>query len=249
MRGRAFAVLGALLLLTPLACYSQADYAREQRWAEEITPAIVVGEPVHLELKSGRRFFAIYTPHAKAVAGVILVHGMGVHPDWGLINPLRSGLSAQGYSTLSAQMPVLAADAPGDQYPALFPEAAERLAAAVAFLRGKGAAKIGIVSHSMGARMTNYYFNTIPNPGIGAWVAIGLSGTYTEPVTIGVPVLDLFGERDLPGVRETAKQRAADLRGVRGSAQIEVPAADHFFAGREAELTRQVRLFLDLRLK
>jgi uncharacterized protein DUF3530 len=242
-------ILGAVLLLVPLVCHSQADYAREQRWAGEIAPEIVVGETLYLELKSGRRFLAIYAPHPKATAGVIVVHGMGVHPDWGLINPLRSGLSEQGYSTLSVQMPVLAADAPGDQYPPLFPEAAERLAAAVAFLRGKAMAKIAIVSHSMGARMADYYFNVVPNPGIGAWVAIGLSGAYTEPATIGVPVLDLFGEKDLPAVLAGVKQRAAGLRGLRGSAQIEVPAADHFFTGRETELTRQVRVFLDLRLK
>ena len=237
------------MLLVPAVCHPQADYARERRWAEEITPSLVVGEPLYLELKSGRRFLAIYTPHAKTTAGVILVHGMGVHPDWGLINGLRSLLSEQGYSTLSVQMPVLAADARADQYPPLFPEAAERLAAAVAFLRGKGLARIAVVSHSLGARMTNYYFNMTPNPGIAAWVAIGLSGSYTEPATIGVPVLDLFGERDLPAVLEAVKQRGSGLTGLRGSAQIEVPGADHSFTGRETELTRQVRLFLDRRLK
>jgi pimeloyl-ACP methyl ester carboxylesterase len=238
-----------VLLIAPLACLAQADYARELRWAEEITPSIVVGEAVHLELKSGRRFLAIYAPHAMAIAGVILVHGMGVHPDWGLINPLRSALSEQGYSTLSVQMPVLAADARADQYPPLFPEAAERLAAAVAFLRGKGMAKIAIVAHSLGARMTNYFFNVTPNPGMTAWVAIGLSGAYTKPDTIDVPVLDLFGERDLPAVLEAVGRRAASLAGRRGSALIEVPGADHFFTGRETDLIRHVRLFLDRRLK
>ena len=246
-RRAALSILGAVLLLVPLVCHSQADYARERRWAGEIAPAIVVGETLYLELKSGRRFLAIYAPHPKATAGVIVVHGMGVHPDWGLINPLRSRLSEQGYSTLSVQMPVLAADAPGDQYPPLFPEAAERLGAAVAFLRGKGLPKIAVVSHSMGARMTNYYLNAIPDHGIAAWVAIGLSGTYPDPATIGVPVLHVFGEKE--DLAENAERRAAVLRGLRGSAQIEVPGADHFFAGRETELTRQVRVFLDLRLK
>jgi DNA-binding CsgD family transcriptional regulator len=39
---------------------------------------------------------------------VIVVHGLGVHPDRGLINPLRSQLAEQGYATLPVQMPVLA---------------------------------------------------------------------------------------------------------------------------------------------
>lgn len=43
----------AALLLAPATSFAQADYAREKRWADEITPAILVGDPVYLELKSG----------------------------------------------------------------------------------------------------------------------------------------------------------------------------------------------------
>ena len=125
-----FLRLCAIALLAPALCLAQADYAREKRWADEITPAIVVGEPLQLELKSGRKFFAIHTTNPRAAAGVVVVHGSGLHPDWGLINPLRSQLAEHGYATLSVQMPVLAAEARGDQYLPLFPEAAERLQAA-----------------------------------------------------------------------------------------------------------------------
>jgi hypothetical protein len=135
-----------------LHCFAQADYAREQRWADEITPTILVGDPVQLALPAGRKFLGIYTPNIKARAGVIVVHGLGVHPDWGLINPLRSKLSEQDYATLSVQMPVLASDAPGSSYPPTFPEAAERIAVAVKYLRGKGYKKIAIVSHSLGTQ-------------------------------------------------------------------------------------------------
>jgi alpha/beta superfamily hydrolase len=62
-------------------------------------------------------------------------------------------------------------------------------------------------------------------------------------------VLDLYGEKDYPAVLGNAAKRAALLRKIRGSAQVEVAGADHFFAGREDELVRQVRLFLDRRLK
>lgn len=242
-------VFPALLLAAPALSFAQADYAREKRWADEITPAILVGDPVHLELKSGRKFLAIYAPNAKAAAGVIVVHGLGLHPDWGLINSLRSRLAEQGYATLSVQMPVLAAEAKGDTYPPLFPEAAERLAAAVAFLRGKGLAKVAIVSHSLGSRMTNHFLNHSGDARIDAWVAIGLSGEFTEPATFKSPVLDLHGEKDLPAVLDNAAKRAAAIRGIRGSGQASVAGADHFFTGTEDELARQVRLFLDRRLK
>jgi alpha/beta superfamily hydrolase len=46
-----------------------------------------------------------------------------------------------------------------------------------------------------------------------------------------------------------AGARAAVLRTIRGSAQVEVAGADHFFAGREDELVHQARLFLDRRLR
>jgi len=241
--------IGIAMLLTPVHAWTQADYAREQRWADEIAPAIVVGDPVRLESRSGRKFLAIYTAAPKAGGGVVVVHGLGVHPDWGLIGTLRSRLPEHGYATLSVQMPVLAAGAPGEQYPPLFPEAAERLAAAVTHLHGKGFEKIAIVSHSMGARMSNYFLSHAANAGVAAWIAIGLPGLVSEPAAVKIPVLDLYGEKDYAAVLGNAGTRATALRGIRGSAQVEVAGADHFFAGREDELVRQVRLFLERRLR
>jgi len=235
--------------LLSLNAWAAADYAREKRWADEITPAILVGDPVQLALPSGRKFLAIHAPNAKAQAGVIVVHGLGVHPDWGLINPLRSNLADQGYATLSVQMPVLASEARGDQYPPLFPEAAERIAAAVAFMRGKGHKKIAIVAHSLGARMANVFLNTADRPPVEAFVAIGISGEYTKPETFGAPVLDLMGEKDLPAVLDNAAKRAAAIRNLRGSGQISVAGADHFFNGMDRELLQQVKLFLDRSLR
>ena len=234
-----------LLSVASLHCFAQADYAREQRWADEITPAILVGDPVQLMLPAGRKFLGIYTPNSKARAGVVVIHGLGVHPDWGLINPLRSQLSEQGYATLSVQMPVMASDAPGSSYPPTFPEAAERIGVAVNHLRSKGYKKIAIVSHSLGTRMTNVFLNRTDAPSIDAWVAIGLSGEYTKPEMFKAPVLDLYGEKDLPAVLEAAAIRANAIRNIRGSAQISVAGADHFFNGLDNELLRNVRLFLD----
>ncbi|MDP1671876.1 MAG: DUF3530 family protein [Burkholderiales bacterium] len=236
-----------ILLFTVLSlnAWAKADYDREQRWAAEITPAILIGDPIQLALPSGRKFLAIHAPNAKAQAGVVVVHGLGVHPDWGLINPLRSNLSEQGYATLSVQMPVLASEARGDQYPPLFAEAAERIAVAVEFLRKRGHKKVAIVAHSLGARMTNVLLNRGDAPTIDAFIAIGISGEYSKPETFKAPVLDLMGEKDLPAVLDNASKRAASIQTVRGSGQISVAGADHFFNGKERELVQQVKLFLD----
>lgn len=241
MRG----LLALLLALASSVCYAQADYAREQRWADEITPAILVGDPIQLALPEGRKFLGIYAPNSKAQAGVVVVHGLGVHPDWGLINPLRSQLSEQGYATLSVQMPVLAAELRGERYPPLFPEAAARIAVAVKFLQDKGHKKIAVVSHSFGSRMTNVLLNQSAAPAIAAWVSIGIVGEYTKPETFKAPVLDLYGEKDFPEVLELAARRAAVIRNIRGSAQIRVAGADHFFNGMDKELVRSVKQFLD----
>jgi len=239
-------ILFALLLaLASLHAFAQADYAREQRWAAEITPAILVGDPVQLALPEGRKFLGIYAPNSKAQAGVVVVHGLGVHPDWGLINPLRSQLSEQGYATLSVQMPVLAAELRGDRYPPLFPEAAARIAVAIKFLQDKGHKKIAIVAHSFGARMANELLNQPDAPDIAAWVSIGIIGEYTKPETFKAPVLDLYGENDFPDVLALAAKRAAAIRNIRGSAQVSVAGADHFFTGMDQELLRNVKLFLD----
>jgi dienelactone hydrolase len=238
---------GLLMLLASATVFAQADYAREKRWADEVVPGLVVGDAVYLAQKSGHKFLAIHTQASQPRAAVIVVHGLGVHPDWSLIGVLRSQLADHGYTTLSVQMPVLAAGAKGEDYAPLFGEAAERLGAAVAFLRGKGHRRVAIVSHSMGSRMANYYLAR--NAGVDAWVAIGLLGPYVEPSKLSMPVLDLYGEKDFPDVLKTAEARASSLSAIKGAAQIQVAGADHFFAGHESELVKQVRQFLDLRLR
>ncbi len=223
---------------------AQPDYAREKRWADEIFPAILVGDPLFLALKSGHKFLALHAPNPKARAGVIVVHGMGAHPDWNLINVLRSQLAEQDYTTLSVQMPVLAADAKAELYPQLFPDAAERLQAAVNFLREKGQRKIAIVAHSMGARMVNHFL--AGGGAVDAWVAVGISsGVYVQAETFNAPVLDIYGEKDFPVVLQYAARRADAIKRIRGSGQISVAGADHYFTGAESDLVRHVRRFLD----
>lgn len=239
-------VLASVLMMAAgLAC-AAADYAREKRWADEITPAILVGDPRELTLANGRRFLALYASPGGARAALVVVHGSGVHPDWGLINTLRSRLPDHGYATLSVQMPVLAADARPEQYPPTFPEAIERIAAAVAFLRAQGHVRIAIVAHSLGAKMSLEYLLSRPDHGIAAFASLAINGgELAAPERLRLPVLDLYGERDFPQVLALAGKRAAVLARLPRSAQIEVAGADHFFNGREDEMIRWVRGFLD----
>jgi hypothetical protein len=113
-------MLLAALCAPALAQQQPSDYAREKRWADEIVPAIVVGEPVWLDAPRTQKFLGIYTEAKGAKTAIILAHGLGVNPDYGLIGELRVRLAEAGYTTLSIQMPILAADAPAARYPTLF---------------------------------------------------------------------------------------------------------------------------------
>lgn len=231
-----------LSLVSALAC-AGADYAREKKWADEVVPGIVVGDPVYLELKQGHKFLTLLTPAKDAKKALVIVHGLGIHPDWGLIGTLRTQLADQGYTTLSVQMPVLANDATGEQYASTFPEAAERIALAVEFLQARGHQKIAIVSHSLGSRMSRVY--VLQNQSkLVAWASLGIGGgeTYSG---VKIPVLDLYGENDLPPVLNGVAARAASLKGNAGAKQVKVPKADHFFNHHETEMVKAVKEFMD----
>lgn len=236
-------VVVVMALMVPLLL--GADYAREQRWAEEITPGIIIGDPVYLKANK-RRFLAIYTSAERAKGAAVVVHGMGVHPDWALINVLRTRLPEEGYSTLSVQMPVLDAQAKGEQYPPTFDEAASRIAAAVSHLQGKGYKNIAVVSHSLGARMADRYFvRNSPTP-VTAWAALGMGAPFEAPAKIKVPVLDLYGEQDLPQVLANLKPRWSKVVKLHPAGRQEmVPGANHFFEGHDDELVSAVVAFLD----
>lgn len=236
------AVLVALILLISTSAFAAADYAREKKWADEITPGIVVGDAQYLEAK-GHKFLTLYTGAPNAKAGLVIVHGIGVHPEHGLIGVLRSRLADAGYTTLSIQMPVLAVEAQSEAYRPLMPEAAERIKTAVQFLQSKGYKKIAIVSHSLGSRMSHAYFKANADSPAAAWVAIGMADD--SYAGIKVPIFDLYGQKDNPPVRKNAKKRADSMKGKAASKQTRAPNADHFFTGQDDALVKYVKEYLD----
>lgn len=229
-------VLVALAWLAGCATVAP-DYAREQRLVDEIVPSIVVGEATQLLSISGRQFLGIITPAATPRAGVLLVHSMGMHPDFGVTGELRAALADRGYTTLSIQMPVLASDAKSDDYLALFPEAGERIAAGLARLRARGLEKVAIVAHSMGARMVNDFIAHRPDVPLMAWVPLAIvDGQLGSLSGVRFPVFDIYAEKDFDVVMKGARARAAVLRGIKGSKQAMIFGTDHYFARKEKEV-------------
>lgn len=230
-----------LFLALASVCVPASDYVREKKWADEVLPNVVVGDPVYLSQANGHKALGIFSVAPNANVGVVVAHGIGVHPDHGIIGVLRQRLVDFGFTTLSVQMPILAVDADPSAYVATFPEAAERLRLAVAFLKGKRIGRIVLVTHSLNSRMAYAYMKTNPAE-VKAWASLGMSSPGYEGVR--APVLDLYGGRDLPQVVAGARSRLGSMDGAPHSRQVVVPSADHFFADREEEMLIVLREFL-----
>jgi len=244
------------MVLTVLATAGYAsDLLREQRIVNEIIDGIVVGEPVWLQ--AGKlRFLAIHAEAERADVrgGAIILHGRDANPTWvDVVQPLRVGLPAAGWETLSLQLPVAAADALGAASADLIPEAFPRIAAAIDFFRQRGIVNLVLIGHSLGARMAVEYVAAEKPPEVRALVAIGLSagrdrdrGTLAALQQIRRPLLDIYGSRDIAGVLSSAPLRAAASRRAGNSAyrQLEMAGADHFFRGLDDTLISRVRSWM-----
>jgi alpha/beta superfamily hydrolase len=234
-------VLAALLLAVAPAGETHAqDFERESRWRAEVVPGLVAGDAVDIPGPGGRAFLGLLTGHATDPAKttlLVIVHGIGVHPDHGIIGKLRMNLADKGFATLAIQMPVLTSDAPADHYDPLFANAAERIASAAAWARSKGYRDLVLVSHSLGSRMSNAYFDRTPAPDFRAWTTLGLGAPFSSKFANAppLPVLDVCGERDLDPVPKSAPARERIVN-ASGGRQQRIAGADHFYAGREAEL-------------
>lgn len=221
------------------------DYDREKRWADQTLETLFTGDEVWLEQKSGHKFLGLYTEADKPRGAVIVAHGRGWSPDYELYGKLRTMLAESGYTTLSIQMPVLDGTAKLGDYLPVFPDAGERLALATDWLREQGHTSIGVVSHSIGASMTNHYLIRTPNHKIDAWVFIGIINGLQDMFRIEIPVLDIFGSKDWATIRHGAEERLKKILQVDGSQQVIVPDAKHFFEGHEEPLRQAIVEFLD----
>lgn len=222
-----------------------SDLAKEQRWKEKLIADLFDGEAI--SLNDGEiDFLALITaaglPRPNAV---IIMHGIGVHPDWPqIINPLRVGLAEQGWLTLSIQLPVLDNEASAQEYDEIIHEAGPRIRAAMDLLRDEGAQGVYIVAHSMGARMASAFLAK-HDENVRGFVGIGMNrGTSAYLGEMNLPMLDLYGSEDLEGVLASAKNRAEAAANNPYYRQQIVQGADHFFNDLELDLLMLVSQWL-----
>jgi len=139
-------------------------------------------------------------------------------------------------------------------YTALIPEAAPRISAAIDFLKQRKIERIVIIGHSLGARMGLEMVAAGRPDGVIALVVVGVPTNADEPDagTLGalkklnLPILDIYGSRDLPSVLSNAKARniAARQAGNSGYRQVEIIGADHYFRGMDDTLLARVNAWI-----
>ena len=254
MRNQLTLLLGfTLLFLSPVQA---SDIDKEKRWEAQIIDSLMVGEAV--KLKAGNNeFLGIFAENTteKAIGGAIILHGIGAHPAWPeVIQPLRTQLPDYGWATLSLQLPILPNEAKTEEYAPLFAEAPPRIQAGIDFLKQKGIQNIVIVAHSLGAAMATYYLSDKPDPTVTAFVGIGMGELKFDPKMdnsvslrkITLPVLDIYGSRDLPQVLSSEKDRrtAANKAANKRYTQLKIEGADHFFNNLDDVLVKRVRGWL-----
>lgn len=244
---RALVAAGAATALLGTAPARAQDYEREARWAADTLATLIEGEAVRIAQPGGHRFLALYTRAKRGAprGAVIVAHGRGWAPDVDLYGELRGRLADAGWSTLSIQLPVLPGTAKIGDYVDIFPDSRERFAVAVDWLRAKGYAHIGIVSHSLGATMANDYLIRTTDGKVGAWVFISILNGLEDMFRLRIPVLDVYAEDDWNVIVTGADERRRQIERVNGSAQVMIKGARHFFDGRRDELTAVIAGFLE----
>jgi len=251
-----YAYFIVLALLMTLGTATASDLVREKRWADQIVDGLIDGEAQWLKVQ-GHEFLGIYTEGANSdeiKGNVILLHGIGVHPDWPqVISPLRVGLAEMGWNTLSLQMPILSSEAKVSEYGVLFDEVEPRITAGIEFLKAQGGQHFILLGHSLGATMASYYLAQHKGS-VDAFVGIGMPSSDADSrmdnasslAHIDIPVLDVYGSADSEGIlQSSARAAAAKKAGNEAYKQIKVEGADHLFNNKETELLKIVSDWLE----
>ncbi len=235
-----------------------SDYNREKEIGNRLQRDLSLGDIVWLETgKTGKTFPALVTfprieKEQQSQKAVIMVHGMGGHPDWpDVISPLRRHFYERGNPSLSLQMPILAAGRPYEEYGQTILAAMERLRQGIRYLRNIGYDEIYIVGYGFGATTAAAFLDTETDTSVKAFIGVSiLSQKYLKPrpninrylQSITIPVLDVYAEHDFRSIRETATERKTAARKNKQTrySQLMVDKAGHSFTDKTDKLITSI---------
>ncbi|HKK15701.1 MAG TPA: DUF3530 family protein [Gammaproteobacteria bacterium] len=247
-------VIIGLALCTAVADAAVWDRDKEKVIAERLAMEIDNGQIIWLKPLFGDAFPAIADsagPYARTTA-IILLHGMGGHPDWPVvISPLRQYLQAHNWSALSIQMPILKADRSPSDYGKTLREAERRIDSAIDYLNRKHYRHVVLLGYGFGAATAIYALANDNKPAVNGLVAISiLARKFLEPginltgllEKLDIPILDIYASNDKSVVVDTADDRRLAARrngGVHYTQEI-IAGTDHYYTGQEPLLLQQI---------
>lgn len=227
-----------LLTLSMSGRTAVSEILSEKKLSEQIASSVRKGEPIWLNLDQ-HTFLAIFleAQTRKTRGAVLIVPGGSEHADSeGLVRSLRTTFAAHGFDAVSLQMPV--------RDPALNPDsdyswregAGIRIRSAVEYLKARNIKNIVVIGHGVGAWMALDYWMTDPKPEATALVLVGMSAFNDDPrassrvealKNLRIPVLDIFGDRDLRSVVDSAGLRRQWMKQNEAFRQLEIHGAEH----------------------
>lgn len=235
------------------------DGEKEKQVAERLLAEIDNADVIWLKPLFSDEFPAIFTsagPYAHDTA-IILLHGMGGHPDWPVvISPLRRYLKLHHWTTLSIQLPVLEAGRSPSDYGKTLQVSGLRIQRAIEYLATRHYGKIVLLGYGFGAATAVATMAREEESSVDGLIGVSmLARKFLDPgidltELLGktrVPVLDVFAENDKPAVINNADDRrlAARKNGHSGFMQVIVEDTDHYYSGHEQALLEKILHWLE----
>lgn len=256
LRLPALLILAIMIVDTVQAVSPDSD--REKLIASELANDLDLGEILWLETTAGYEFPAIFYEAfiGHHETGIILLHGLGAHPDWpDVIAPLRRALPMAGWPTLSIQLPILSPETPVGFYGETLRTARARIHAAVRYLSKLGFRHYVLLGYGFGAATGVHYLTHVKQHRIDAFIGVSMMARkFLSPgidlnarlSEISIPLLDIYGSRDKPVIINTAADRRLALKSADNTVyhQLELPDADHYYAGQSNVLVETISNWL-----
>ncbi len=253
----------SFIFIGQFAAADNQELSREQKIADNLTRIADADEITGLQALGGR-FIGLYKSASSGEISkpgetngvVILVHGMGAHPDWpDVISPLRKQLAEYGWSTFSIQMPILSPEEPIAEYGNILKIATSRIRSAVDYLHAWEMRPIILLGYGFGATQAASFLASDNSESVAAFVSVSmLSQKFIRPVLdvykfigkIGIPILDIYAQNDLDNNRRGIDDRrlAASKNSHVLFQQIEFQQAGHYYLGVENALAAQIHIWL-----
>lgn len=171
-----------------------------------------------------------------------------------MIKNLRTFFPQHHWATLSIQLPIREASAPVQDYYSLFSEAKNRLNAAIEFAKNEKVQQIAIVGYGLGGLMATYALSETKNENVAALVTISLPVPETSENTVQTlqfipkitqPMLDIFGQNDMPDVVRSARDRAVAGKINPHYRQVQIDHEGHFFLHDDDVLVKRIYSWLN----